>query len=72
MHVFRKKCQKHLVSSKKVCTFAPAKQKRIGSVAQLNRASDYGSEGCGFESRRNHKTDDNDHPKRWSFFYLRN
>ncbi len=55
MHVFRKKCQKHLVSSKKVCTFAPAKQKRIGSVAQLNRASDYGSEGCGFESRRNHK-----------------
>ena len=28
---------------------------RIGSVAQLNRASDYGSEGCGFESRRNHK-----------------
>ena len=36
MHVFRKKCQKHLVSSKKVCTFAPAKQKRIGSVAQLN------------------------------------
>ena len=28
---------------------------RIGSVAQLNRASDYGSEGCGFESRRNHE-----------------
>ena len=28
---------------------------REGSVAQLNRASDYGSEGCGFESRRNHK-----------------
>ena len=55
MHVFRKKCQKHLVSSKKVRTFAPAKQKRIGSVAQLNRASDYGSEGCGFESRRNHE-----------------
>ena len=26
-----------------------------GSVAQLNRASDYGSEGCGFESRRNHE-----------------
>ena len=32
-----------------------------GSVAQLNRASDYGSEGCGFESRRNHtkKTEQN-------------
>ena len=29
--------------------------KKNGSVAQLNRASDYGSEGCGFESRRNHK-----------------
>ena len=27
---------------------------KVGSVAQLNRASDYGSEGCGFESRRNH------------------
>ena len=25
-----------------------------GSLAQLNRASDYGSEGCGFESRRSH------------------
>ena len=26
----------------------------LGSVAQLNRASDYGSEGCGFESRGSH------------------
>ena len=26
-----------------------------GSVAQLNRASDYGSEGWGFESLRSHK-----------------
>ena len=62
MNVFQKKSPKHLVSSKKVRTFAPAKQKREtskmqewGSVAQLNRASDYGSEGCGFESRRNHE-----------------
>ena len=31
------------------------RKKEQGSVAQLNRASDYGSEGCGFESRRNHK-----------------
>ena len=30
------------------------KSENGGSVAQLNRASDYGSEGCGFESRRNH------------------
>ena len=43
-----------IVNSKKVCKFAAVKQKRTGSVAQLNRASDYGSEGCGFESRRNH------------------
>ncbi len=27
----------------------------IGSVAQLNRASDYGSEGCRFESCRSHE-----------------
>ena len=27
----------------------------IGLVAQLNRASDYGSEGCGFESHRGHQ-----------------
>ena len=27
----------------------------FGSVAQLNRASDYGSEGCRFESCRSHK-----------------
>ena len=26
----------------------------FGSVAQLNRASDYGSEGSGFESQRSH------------------
>ena len=49
----------------KTCIFALAIKERqlsskdatikIGSVAQLNRASDYGSEGCGFESRRNHK-----------------
>ncbi len=30
-------------------------QKRNGSVAQLNRASDYGSEGCRFESCRSHQ-----------------
>ena len=37
-----------------------------GSVAQLNRASDYGSEGCGFESRRNHK----ENQKWFSFFFF--
>ena len=29
-------------------------QKQKGSLAQLNRASDYGSEGCGFESLGSH------------------
>ena len=41
-----------------------------GSVAQLNRASDYGSEGCGFESRRNHE-DENDHPPKVVIFLSR-
>ena len=29
-------------------------QEKDGSLAQLNRAFDYGSKGCGFESRRSH------------------
>ena len=33
---------------------ARIKEKRFIGLAQLNRASDYGSEGCGFESRRGH------------------
>ena len=37
----------------KSITFAHA-NKKWGSVAQLNRASDYGSEGSGFESQRSH------------------
>ena len=61
----KKKLQKNLVVTRKTYTFALAIEKQhktfkiatngFGSVAQLNRASDYGSEGCGFESRRNHK-----------------
>ena len=30
------------------------RKQNVGSVAQLNRASDYGSEGYGFESHRSH------------------
>ena len=41
-----------LHSTIKSVIFATAK--RNGYVAQLNRASDYGSEGCGFESHRGH------------------
>ena len=37
-----------------LCTRKSDNEELNGSVAQLNRASDYGSEGCGFESRRNH------------------
>ena len=35
--------------------FCTAKQSSNGRVAQLNRVSDYGSEGCRFESCRDHK-----------------
>ena len=48
-----KKILKNFADSKKFHTFALAIQK-YGSVAQLNRASDYGSEGYRFESCRSH------------------
>ena len=35
------------------------KLKKFGSLAQLNRASDYGSEGYRFESCRSHKNQGN-------------
>jgi hypothetical protein len=44
-------CLPSVVFLKISSTFAP----RNGSVAQLNRASDYGSEGYRFESCRSHK-----------------
>ena len=50
---FFKKIAKSLVISKKRSNFALAFKKE-GSLAQLNRASDYGSEGCRFESCTNH------------------
>ena len=43
------------IKSPYLCTRKSDKEELEGSVAQLNRASDYGSEGCGFESRRNHE-----------------
>ena len=45
---FRKKLYLCTRNSEMICL-------RNGSVAQLNRALDYGSRGCGFESHRNHK-----------------
>ena len=50
---FRKKKPESFGSSdfsRYLCT----RLKKYGSVAQLNRASDYGSEGSGFESQRSH------------------
>ena len=45
------------IAISKICiNFAVAIEK--GSVAQLNRASDYGSEGYRFESCRDHKYTD--------------
>ncbi len=49
-----KKKRKLFVGLKKDCIFATFLE-RNGSVAQLNRASDYGSEGYRFESCRSHK-----------------
>ena len=48
-------------------TFALAIQ-RNGSLAQLNRASDYGSEGCRFESCRSHKESVTERSVTLSFF----
>ena len=45
------------------------KRKKVGSVAQLNRASDYGSEGYGFESHRSHEKGLNVFIQ--SFFHIR-
>ena len=41
--------------AKKCVPLHSLRKKGNGSLAQLNRASDYGSEGCGFESRGSHK-----------------
>ena len=53
-----KKVAKNLVSKKYVRKFALAIAIKNGSLAQLNRASDYGSEGYRFESCRNHEKRD--------------
>ena len=41
-----------------------------GLVAQLNSASDYGSEGCRFESCRGHAIGELIHRNWFSFFYV--
>ncbi len=40
---------------KNYVTLHSQKQRKLGSLAQLNRASDYGSEGYRFESCANHQ-----------------
>ena len=63
MHFFSKKVSKKFGQFEKsvyLCTRKSDNEELNGSVAQLNRASDYGSEGCGFESRRNHEKAKND------------
>ena len=60
MHFFFEKSSEIIWSIQKKCVPLHPQirnEEPRGSVAQLNRASDYGSEGCGFESRRNHKTE---------------
>ena len=48
-----------------------ARLQRLGSVAQLNRASDYGSEGYGFESHRSHKVNERRIARCASFVFSR-
>ena len=57
IEVFLKKVSEKFGWFKKSAYLCTRKSESGGSVAQLNRASDYGSEGCGFESRLNHKED---------------
>ncbi len=52
----KKSASKALPIQKKCLTLQP-QNKNDGSLAQLNRASDYGSEGYRFESYRSHKLD---------------
>ena len=61
--------QKSFARFKKSSTFAHVKRQRqqIGLVAQLNRASDYGSEGYRFESCRDHRKGES-HLSPFSFF----
>ena len=54
MHIFLKKLYKMFGGIEKYAYLCIA-IKENGSVAQLNRASDYGSEGYRFESCRSHK-----------------
>ena len=44
--------------TKKSSYLCNRKNNKGGSLAQLNRASDYGSEGCGFESRGSHEQEE--------------
>ena len=52
---FSKKSGENIWWLAKKCVPLHSLRKKDGSLAQLNRASDYGSEGCGFESRGSHK-----------------
>ena len=72
MRVGRKKFGKCLEVTKKSSTFALAFEKssnKNGSLAQLNRAFDYGSKGCRFESCRSHKDGDATTYDEWLHFF---
>ena len=45
--------------------------KKDGSLAQLNRAFDYGSKGCRFESCRSHKDGDATTYNEWLHFLIK-
>ena len=64
---FSKKREKLFATFRKSAYLCTAIEKNNGSVAQLNRAFDYGSKGYRFESCRSHKA-----PSNWCFFVFLN
>ena len=57
--IFYKKSAQEYCKVRKSAYLCTRQMKGHGSVAQLNRASDYGSEGYRFESCRSHKESSN-------------
>ena len=56
MPLYTKKSRQKFCCFNKNTYFCNAFEKKLGAVAQLNRASDYGSEGLGFESLQRHQS----------------
>ena len=69
MHFFCKKNSETFCSYKKTHYLCIAIEKNNGSIAQLNRAFDYGSKGYRFESYWSHSEARDEQPRLFVFFY---